>query len=66
MSEHYLTDGDQPATVNDVLAAKMQDAEAPGIEVEFSPEEAALMGAFEEDALTESEAKASAVYAEGW
>ncbi len=38
-------------------------SEVPGVEVEFSPDEADMAGAFQEDALTDEEAKA-AVYDE--
>lgn len=47
------------ATVADVLAAKMLDADIPGMEVEFTPDEAELLGAFPEDALSEADALAS-------
>ena len=47
------------ATVADVLAAKMLDADIPGMEVEFTPDEAELLGAFSEDALSEADALAS-------
>ena len=39
-----------------VLAAKLRDIRVPGYAVTFDPEEADLLGAFIEDALTESDA----------
>jgi len=38
------------------IAEKITDAMEPGYQVEFDPDEAELMGAFEEDAITEQEA----------
>ena len=40
--------------------AKLRDAGTPGFLAEFDPEEAALAGAFKEDALTLAEALDSA------
>lgn len=48
-------------TTNDILAAKLDDALVPGFEVEFSPDEAELLGAFSEDALSETDAKESVI-----
>lgn len=45
----------------DILAAKLADATVPGYEVEFAPAEAERLGAFAEDALSEDDAKASAI-----
>lgn len=44
-----------------ILKEKMIDAEVPGYEVELSPDEADELGAFEETALTEEEAKESSI-----
>jgi hypothetical protein len=44
-----------PAVV-DVVAEKFGDAETPGFQAEFAPDEAARAGAFKEDALSESDA----------
>lgn len=43
-----------------VVVEKLGDAEVPGFEVEFTPDEAALAGAFREDALSASDAADSA------
>lgn len=59
MTESNQFNTEQVATVADVLAAKMLDADIPGMEVEFTPEEADLLGAFPEDALSEADALAS-------
>jgi hypothetical protein len=42
--------------VVDVVAEKFIDAETPGFQAEFAPDEAARAGAFHEDALSESDA----------
>ena len=45
-----------------VLKEKLSDAEwSPGFEVEFDPEEAEQAGAFEEDALSATDALASSI-----
>ena len=46
--------------IEEVVVEKMKDAMTPGYEVEFTPEEAEVAGAFEEDALSESDAAESA------
>ncbi|MBO1272874.1 conjugal transfer protein TraD [Shewanella sp. 4t3-1-2LB] len=43
------------------MDAKLEDAQIPGAQVEVSPEEAALMGAFVEDAISEDDAISSAI-----
>lgn len=43
----------------DVLAVKLADALTPGYEAEFDPDEAESVGAFVENALSESDAKES-------
>lgn len=48
-------------TEKDILAAKLLDAETPTFTVSFDPDEAELMGAFTEDALTEEDALESSV-----
>lgn len=40
----------------DVISAKFEDLEIPGLVVEVSPIEADIMGAFYEDALNEHDA----------
>ncbi len=40
----------------EVLGEKLADAQIPGFQAEFDPEEAEQIGAFQEDALTEQEA----------
>ena len=39
-----------------VIAQKLVDAQTPGFQAEFDPDEAELLGAFKEDALSEVEA----------
>lgn len=46
--------------LSEVVRDKLRDAGTPGFLAEFDPEEAALAGAFEEDALTLAEALDSA------
>lgn len=46
--------------LNDLVDEKMIDAMFPGYQAEFDADEAELVGAFEEDALTEAEALDSA------
>lgn len=43
----------------DVLEAKLNDLDVPGLAIDFDPEEADWLGAFPEDALSEAEALAS-------
>lgn len=50
---------DDPGARAEALKEKLQDAQIPGYEVEFDPEEAAKAGAFIEDALNEGDAKES-------
>ncbi len=40
----------------EVLGEKLADAQTPGFQAEFDPEEAEQIGAFQEDALTEQDA----------
>jgi hypothetical protein len=40
----------------DVLRAKLEDLETPGLEVAFDPDEADALGAFQEDALSDEDA----------
>lgn len=42
-----------------VSEEKLRDAQVPGFEAAMDPDEAALVGAFQEDALNEEEAKES-------
>jgi hypothetical protein len=45
----------------DVVAEKLTDAMVPGAMVEFDPDEAERMGAFQEDALDEADALESSI-----
>ena len=45
----------------DVLAEKLTDAMIPGAMVEFDPDEAERIGAFQEDALDEADALESSI-----
>jgi hypothetical protein len=40
----------------EALSEKLADAQTPGFQAEFDPEEAEQLGAFKEDALTEQDA----------
>lgn len=48
-------------TAREVLEAKLKYAMTPGTIIELDPDEAEMMGAFEEDALTEQEALDGAI-----
>jgi hypothetical protein len=51
---------DDNAAVDAAVREKLADAETPGYQAEFDPEEAERAGAFVEDALTEEDAIESA------
>lgn len=53
-----------PDPDSDVLAAKLLDAQIPGLIVPFDPDEAERLGAFREDAMSEADALASAIDAD--
>jgi len=44
-----------------VIVQKLVDAQTPGFQAEFDPDEAELLGAFKEDALSEVEALDSSI-----
>lgn len=44
-----------------VIALKLFDAQTPGFQAEFDPDEAELLGAFKEDALNETDALDSSI-----
>ena len=44
-----------------LIAQKLVDAQTPGFQAEFDPEEAELLGAFTEDALNETDALDSSI-----
>ena len=44
-----------------VIAEKIHDAQTPGFEAEFTPDEAEQAGAFPEEALSEQDAAESAI-----
>ena len=44
-----------------VISQKLIDAQTPGFQAEFDPDEAELLGAFKEDALSEVEALDSSI-----
>ncbi len=57
-----MTTFDRETAAADALNEKLSDAEnTPGFAAEFDPEEADRAGAFEEDALSETDALASSV-----
>lgn len=47
---------DREVDASEALNEKLRDAQIPGFEVEFDPDEAENAGAFEEDALSEADA----------
>lgn len=47
---------DKPKELREIVYEKLDDAQTPGANVEFDPEEADLAGAFEEDSMTEQDA----------
>ena len=47
---------DDPANARAALHEKLADAETPGFQAEFDPDEAECAGAFVEDALSEAAA----------
>jgi len=51
----------QDGVDDEVLTEKLIDAEVPGFEATFDPDEAERLGIFEEDALSEDEAKESSM-----
>lgn len=55
----YEKPADAAAVTREVVIEKMRDAETPGFWAEFSPDEAELAGAFEEDALSLEDAIAT-------
>lgn len=44
-----------------VITQKLVDAQTPGFQAEFDPDEAELLGAFKEDALSETDAQESSI-----
>ena len=50
-----------PDVDEEVLNQKLIDAEVPGFEATFDPDEAEQLGVFEEDALSEDDAKESCI-----
>nr|WP_275099901.1 conjugal transfer protein TraD [Sedimenticola hydrogenitrophicus] len=50
---------DDEANAAEALYEKLADAQTPGYEAEFDPEEAERAGAFVEDALSEQDAQES-------
>ena len=47
---------DKPKELREIVNEKLDDAQTPGANVEFDPEEADLAGAFEEDSMKEQDA----------
>jgi uncharacterized protein YdeI (YjbR/CyaY-like superfamily) len=58
VSEHAPTVNDETNAAK-ALAEKLADALTPGLHVEFDPDEATMIGAFIEDALSEEDAAQS-------
>ena len=52
---------DDLEVMGQVIKEKLLDAETPGFQAEFSPDEADSLGAFEETALTEKDAMYSVI-----
>ena len=53
-NDDFLTFNDE-ANSAEVLQEKLADAEIPGAQIEFDPDEAEKVGAFVEDALSEDD-----------
>jgi hypothetical protein len=47
---------DKPKELQEIVNEKLNDAQTPGANVEFDPDEADLAGAFEEDSISEQDA----------
>ena len=47
---------EKPKELREIVIEKLDDAQTPGANVEFDPEEADLAGAFEEDSMNEQDA----------
>lgn len=62
-TNHDITDTglNDSAVQRQVLELKLSDAQTPGFQAEFDPDEAELLGAFKEDALSELEALDSSI-----
>jgi hypothetical protein len=60
MNTEDLSDSN-PLSEGAALREKLADALIPGFQVEFDPDEAEQVGAFQEDALSEQDALDSAV-----
>ncbi|CAB0711958.1 Protein TraD [Corynebacterium diphtheriae] len=58
-TEAELLPVDDYANATDAIREKLLDAEVPGYQAEFDPEEAERVGAFFEDALSEQDAAES-------
>lgn len=58
-AEAELLPVDDYANATDAIREKLLDAEVPGYQAEFDPEEAERVGAFFEDALSEQDAAES-------
>ena len=56
---HSALPNDDERNAADALREKLLDAQTPGYQAEFDPEEAERAGAFVEDALSEDDAVAS-------
>ncbi|MCP5244243.1 MAG: conjugal transfer protein TraD [Burkholderiales bacterium] len=52
---------DESATQDQLAFEKLLDAQTPGFQAEFDPDEAQLLGAFFEDALSEADALESCI-----
>lgn len=52
---------DELGTENQVILDKLLDAQTPGFQAEFDPDEAEKLGAFFEDALSETDAMDSSI-----
>lgn len=58
----HTNTGSTDDTIEDVVAEKLDDAiNVPGLEVEFDPHEADIVGAFYDDAVSLEDARAAAI-----
>ena len=54
-----LSPVDAATAIREIVEEKLADAQTPGFQAEFDPDEAELAGAFVEDALSEQDAAES-------
>jgi len=61
MNQQNTMNCEEESNESQALLDKLLDVLTPGLQVEFDPEEAAIIGAFIEDSLSEEEARESTI-----